>query len=163
FYSEGTAYRYLNRRVIELVRDSAVEIALVNTDPAVSGVDTRLALRPLFLTPRLREFSLEDFSLESPSVQVFANLLESTPGKIEKEAVLGSGDGRQAFQTFKIPKSPLTYLLSNSATPPQVARLTITVGSLEWEEVPSFFGQAPDAQVYIVREDGNGDSWVQFG
>jgi hypothetical protein len=29
--------------------------------------------------------------------------------------------------------------------------------------VESLFGQAPDAEVYIVREDNDGNSWVQFG
>ena len=32
-----------------------------------------------------------------------------------------------------------------------------------WTRVDSLFAQGPDAEVYIVREDADGSSWVQFG
>ena len=41
--------------------------------------------------------------------------------------------------------------------------LTVWVRDIEWREVPSFFGVAADATVYIVRQDDNGDSTVTFG
>ena len=62
-----------------------------------------------------------------------------------------------------IPKTPLTYLVSKSATPPEVPQLVVTVDNLEWRQVPSLIGAGSKDQVYIVREDSAGQSFVQFG
>jgi hypothetical protein len=67
------------------------------------------------------------------------------------------------FQTFKLPKAPLTYLLHPEATPPQVPELTIRVDDREWTRVDSFFGRGPLEEIYVVRENAKGDSYVQFG
>ena len=40
---------------------------------------------------------------------VFGNVVDADQGKTEPEAAIGSGDGRSTFQTFKLPKAPLTY------------------------------------------------------
>jgi hypothetical protein len=109
------------------------------------------------------DFPLTDFDEEKPEVTVYGNLVEATQGKTEKEKVLGNGDSRQAFQTFKLPKSPLTYLLSAGETPPHAPELSIYVNDRLWKRVPSFFGKGYKDEIYIVREDANGESWVQFG
>ncbi|MGB5974174.1 MAG: hypothetical protein WBG38_12695, partial [Nodosilinea sp.] len=75
----------------------------------------------------------------------------------------GNGDSREIFQTFKLPKAPLTYLPDKSAMPPETPELEIFVGDRRWTQVPSLFDQDPKAEVYVVREDVNGESWVQFG
>ncbi len=94
---------------------------------------------------------------------VFGNVVDADQGKTEPEAAIGSGDGRSAFQTFKLPKAPLTYHQAPSQTPPQAPGLEVTVAGRTWTRVESLFGQGPDAEVYVVREDGDGNSWVQFG
>jgi predicted phage baseplate assembly protein len=76
---------------------------------------------------------------------------------------LGNGDSRQKFQTFKLPKSPLTYHNLPGETPPEVPELQIYVNDRLWKRVPTLFNHKPDEEIYIVREDSNGDSWVQFG
>lgn len=108
-------------------------------------------------------FRLEDFDESDPKVIAYGNLVEATQGKTEKEAVLGNGDAREIFQTFKLPKSPLTYLNSVEETPPEVPELQIYVNDRLWKRVNSFFGKDSQDEIYIVREDSNGDSWVQFG
>ncbi|MEW5787780.1 MAG: hypothetical protein AB1899_07990 [Pseudomonadota bacterium] len=108
-------------------------------------------------------FTRADFDEEAPSVTVYGNLADATQGKAEAETVLGNGDARLRFQTFKLPKGPLTWLLSAGATPPQAPELDVRVGGRLWTRVDSFFGQSPDARVYIVREDPEGNSYVQFG
>src|SRR4029453_12594529 len=70
---------------------------------------------------------------------------------------------RATFQTFKLPKSPLTYLTAPSDTPPETPELEIHVAGRKWQHVSSFFNYGPKDEVYIVREDAAGDSWVQFG
>ena len=107
---------------------------------------------------------ITDFPLlNEPKVTVYGNLVPANQGKTEREAVLGNGDSRQKFQTFKLPKAPLTYHNLPGETPPEVPELQIYVSDRLWQRVPSFFNQKPDEEIYIVREDANGDSWVQFG
>lgn len=108
-------------------------------------------------------FQQEDFKEDDPTVTVYGNIVDATQGRAEKDAVLGNGDSRQVFQTFKLPKAPLTYFNSNSETPPEVPALEVYVNDRLWKRVPSLFGAGARDEVYIVREDANGDSWVQFG
>jgi hypothetical protein len=108
------------------------------------------------------DFLKQDFDEAAPKVTALGNIIEGTQGKTERDAVLGNGDNRQMFQTFKLPKSPLTYLPA-AGTPPQTPELEIRVNDLLWKRVDSFFGHGPKEEIYIVREDPNGDSFVQFG
>jgi len=66
--------------------------------------------------------------------------------------ILGSGDSRQKFQAFKLPKAPSG-----------VSELQIYVNGRLWTRVDSFFGRRAEEQCYIVIEDGDGRAWVQFG
>ena len=108
-------------------------------------------------------FRRSDFDEATPTITVFGNLADATQGKAQTEVVLGNGDARASFQTFKIPKSPLTYLLSDGATPPQRPELLVRINRRLWTKVDSFFGRAADAEIYIVREAADGSSYVQFG
>jgi hypothetical protein len=123
-----------------------------------------ITLYPITLNPQLQNFTAADFPLDRPpTVVAYGNLVAANQGKTESEAILGNGDSRQIFQTFKLPKSPLTYFNSNSETPPEIPELEIYVNDRLWKRVPSLFDRKPKEEIYIVREDGNGDSWVQFG
>lgn len=110
-----------------------------------------------------QELVLDEFDYDEPRYAVFGNLAEVNQGKTLAEVVLGNGDPRQAFQTFKLPKAPVTYLLDGSATPPEVPQVTILVDDYPWTWVPSLFTYGPNDQVYITREDEDGSSHVQFG
>lgn len=96
-------------------------------------------------------------------ISVYGNLVPADQGETQDEVVLGGGDARQAFQTFALPKSPLTYLLHNERTPPQVPELEVRVDGILWQRVETFFSSEPDDRVYVVREDEAGNSLVQFG
>lgn len=108
-------------------------------------------------------FPREKFSAENPGIIVYGNPVDADQGKTEKEVAIGSGDNRKTFQTFAIPKKPLTYLLDESQTPAQTPELKIYVESILWQKVDNCFNSAADDQVYIVREDTDGNSFVQFG
>ena len=146
-------------------------MALDDAEPEPASVQSVEALDPVLDdVALLRKLTLDaevDYELfpnaKAPLVTVFGNLAEASQGKAEPEAALGNGDNRETFQTFKLPKAPLTYLLEPGATPPEMPELEIWVDGRLWSRVDVFFGQDADAQVYIVREDANGDSWVQFG
>ena len=120
-------------------------------------------LRQVTLDQRPKGFKRQEFDEASPAVDVFGNVVDVTQGKLETLAPLGNGDTRVAFQTFKLPKSPLTYLLVPEATPSHVPELTVRVDGREWTRVESFFGHGPLEEIYIVREHADGDSYVQFG
>ncbi len=109
-----------------------------------------------------RHVDYADFS-EGNKTKVFGNLADVTQGKSEQEAVLGNGDDRATFQSFQIPKGPLTYLERAALTPPHRPEIEIVIGGRRWTYVSVLYGSAPDAEVYIVRQDEAGNSWVQFG
>jgi predicted phage baseplate assembly protein len=76
---------------------------------------------------------------------------------------LGSGNATLIFQNFKVPKAPLTYHVVPENTPPETPEAEIYVDGRLWAKVDSFFGRGPEEKIYIVREDAEGNSWVQFG
>lgn len=110
-----------------------------------------------------REFDYGDFGHDDPPVTVHGNLVAATQGKTEARVPLGDGDARAVFQSFVLPKAPLTHLLDATRSPPLVPQVRLWVDGVEWTAVDSLFGRGPAEQVYIVREDTEGKSWVQFG
>jgi len=174
FFGNGEDYKALDGRVLQFQRRKprpgqaeAVEHSPVAVLKSAIGDSARVTLRPITLQAALQEFAIAEFPFtfpkDSPPVWVFGNLVSATQGKTEKPVVLGNGDSRTSFLTFPIPKTPLTYLLSKSATPPEVPQLVVTVDGYEWQPVSSLLTYGPKDQVYIVREDQTGQSYVQFG
>jgi len=142
------------------VLDVACADAPMAFSPA-AGLDfTRLWTIHLDTVPA--DFLKHDFDEAAPKVIVFSNVIEAAQGKTERDATLGNGDNRQTFQTFRLPKAPLTYQPA-AGTPPQMPELDVRVNGLLWKRVDSFFGHSPKEEIYIVREDTNNDSFVQFG
>jgi hypothetical protein len=100
-------------------------------------------------------------SLWAP-VELYANAIRVTRGESVRAELLGIGDGGQMFQTFRLKKSPLTYLAAACAAG-RATTLVIHVGGVRWNEVDSFHGIAPDARAYIVRHDDDGHADITFG
>lgn len=133
--------------------------------PAYSAVvvDVEPTLTPdLTMITLDRDVPYADFADDAGTV-VLGNLVEGTEGKQEAEQVLGNGDDRATFQTFEVPKNPLTYLHRAALSPPERPESEIVVGDRIWTYVPSLFGHGPDEEIYVVRQDNEGRSWVQFG
>ena len=97
--------------------------------------------------------------LQAP-IEVYYNLVPVSCGKTIANEILGSGDATQAGQSFKLSKSPVTYLATGSSF---ASTITITVNGLPWTEVASFYGQSANAQVFVTREDASQNTWVDFG
>ena len=133
----------------------------------VTAVDTAAPnyprMRQVTLDQKPKGFKRPEFDEATPAVDVFGNIVDVTQGKSEPGVPLGNGDTRQTFQTFKLPKFPLTYLLEPQATPPHVPELTVRVDGREWTRVDSLFGRGPLEEIYLVREHASGESYVQFG
>ncbi len=161
FGTESQALNLNDRRLYLVKPDNDPMLATV-TDVELLSPD--VADRPLLRRIDLdREVTLADFPNDKPLVTVYGNLVDATQGKTEASAPLGNGDSRLVFQTFKLSKGPLTYLISKTETPPEVPELEIYVNDRLWKRVPSFFGRDADEEIYIVREDAENNSWVQFG
>jgi hypothetical protein len=93
-------------------------------------------------------------------VTAYGNVVRASRGETVQNEILGSGDASLANQTFKLKKRPLTYF---SAPDSAISTLRVYVDGLEWSEVPSFFGAGPGDQIYIVRQNDDGDSFATFG
>jgi len=160
FYGTGDEVMSLAQRAL-LLSGPAGELVPANVIAVAAALNPdQKAFRRITLDTPLQ---YAEFSHDAPQVTVYGNLVDATQGKTEDVTVVGDGDNRATFQTFALPKAPLTYLLHPEETPPQHAELTVWVSGLQWARVDSFFNAKPDDQVYIVREDADGNSYVQFG
>ena len=108
---------------------------------------------------------LSSLALAAP-LSVLFDLLPVSRGKTVANEILGSGDATIVTgQEFVLQKSPLTYLQSadSSSGSGYKSTLQIWVDGVEWREVPSFYGQAADAHIFVTREDEKNATHVQFG
>ncbi len=157
----------LPERALLLVADDgtaqAVTVTSTAADFSLAGKDK---INPWMWTLNLDKvpaFNREDLDEVKPTVTVYGNIVQATQGKTVAETPIGSGDAREVFQTFAVPKAPLTYLLDETSTPAQTPELKIYVDGNLWKKIDTLFSAAPEDQVYIVREDAGGNSFVQFG
>lgn len=96
-------------------------------------------------------------------VKAYGNIVSASRGETVPSETLGTGNGSVANQAFDLAKKPLTYLSAPSTDTGVASTLTLWVGGVQWTEVATFFGQEPDAKVYIVRQNDDGTSTVTFG
>jgi hypothetical protein len=109
-----------------------------------------------------------DTQLQQPlvsPVQVFGNVVGATRGERVTGEVLGSGDASLANQSFALKKKPLTYITAPTTGNESgvSSTLNVYVNGIQWEEKTNFYGVSPDAEVYIVRRDDEGNFTVTFG
>jgi Baseplate J-like protein len=128
-----------------------------SSDPAVA-----MQLTLSKVTLRLQPDTAVD--LEGP-LRLLFGLLPISRGQTVPKEVLGSGDATQENQTFTLKKSPLTYLATTDPAKSEgyASTLRVLVDGVAWTEVESFYDQAPDAQVYVLREDDDQKTHVLFG
>ena len=161
FYGSAQEAAALAKRSLLLKGPGSELIEATALSVETSGID---ADQPGFHRVQLdREFTYAQFGHDDPQVTVYGNLVEATQGKTEAQVALGDGDARATFQTFALPKTPLTYLLDTTQSPPHWPQVQVWVDGIEWTRVDSLFARGPKEHIYIVREDADGKSWVQFG
>jgi hypothetical protein len=98
-------------------------------------------------------------------VDVYGNVINATRGETVKNEKMGSGNASAASQSFKLKKKPLSYYSSPTAGNDNSVKnsLTIYVDDILWSEVNSFYGITENDQVYIVRQNDEGESQITFG
>jgi hypothetical protein len=166
YWGTATEVRMIAGRRLYLSHGDGRTLELICTKHATDFVTPSpdvAKMWPLTFDRPPSPFVRADFDEATPTVTVFGNLVDASQGKAEREAVLGNGDNRQMWQTFPLPKSALTYFLSANGIPPQTPELEIWVNDRLWTRVDAFYGHGPTEQIYIVREDADGRSFVQFG
>lgn len=101
----------------------------------------------------------------TPPLNLNGNVIQVSRGETVTGERLGRGDATASRLRLKLQKKPMTYL--PGPTPGNdwglTSTLTVWVGGLRWTEVPSFFGQADDAEVYCVEHDDEENTWVILG
>ncbi len=150
------------RRILLEKKDQAPKVLNVAEVNSLSANGTEM-LSQLHEIELSESVTYSDFPNINPIVTVFGNLVEANEGKTVPEVVLGNGDATLVFQNFKLPKTPLTYHLRPDNTPTETPEAQIYVDGRMWVKVDSFFGRSAKEQIYIIREDAEGNSWVQFG
>jgi hypothetical protein len=143
---------------------------LLQAPPLAPHVATVTGSQPIASTPGAAPDHLAiDFTPELPAAlrtgaaQLLGNAARATHGQsIAPEEILGDGNAAAAFQRFTLRHAPLTHL-SSSKQVQGVASLSVLVNGARWTEVDSLYGQSASARVYVLRQDDDGRSTVQFG
>jgi hypothetical protein len=166
FWGTAAQVQRLAGRRLHLVHADGRSVTLACTSAPgdfAAPADAAPRLWPLSFDRTPAPFTRADFDEAAPTVTVHGNLVEASQGKAERDAVLGNGDHRLSWQTFVLPKAPLSYFLSADGIPPQAPALEIRVDARLWQRVDAFHGHAAHESIYVVREDADGRSFVQFG
>ncbi|HTM22549.1 MAG TPA: hypothetical protein VL172_18635, partial [Kofleriaceae bacterium] len=121
FYGSGDQAALLQGRSLLLVDGDAepMEVTVTPTD-----VDEAAAVR-MRAVAISEEVDLAGFDREQPRARLLGNLVEATEGATQAEVKLGNGDARALWQTFRLPKAPLTYLRSAGAAAGRAPELTV--------------------------------------
>jgi hypothetical protein len=85
-------------------------------------------------------------------LQLLLDVVGVSRGTTVTDEALGSGDAALANQSFTLAKSPLTYLVGPTSP---TSTLAVHVDGVQWQEVPSFYAQAPDARVFVVSRSAD--------
>jgi len=86
------------------------------------------------------------------------------PGTVSGE-MLGNGDASVTNQSFKL-KQKLLPCNASSAKNDELGgdyNIEVYVNGILWKEASSFFGIGPKEQVYIVRQNDEGETTITFG
>lgn len=111
------------------------------------------------ITELLEEF---DGELVKP-ITFLWGLTKVTRGETVHREVIGSGDAMQRWQSFRLAKSPLTYVADPFAPGGRRAEIEVFVNGLKWSLAQSFYKAGPKDEIYVIRHDADHQTFVQFG
>jgi len=101
----------------------------------------------------------------TPPLSLNGNVVTVSRGETVVGELLGRGDAASSRLRLKLQKKPLTYL--PGAAPGNdwglTSTLSVWVGGVRWTEVPSFYGQPDEAEVFCVEHDDEETTWVILG
>jgi hypothetical protein len=137
-----------------LVEDAQGRGAAVSATPQAGSSEVAIAGQPGGSIP----------TLQTP-LRVLWDLFEVTRGRTVAGERIGIGDATVAGQDFTLSQKPVTYLANGESRSGDgySSTITLAVDGVYWSEVPDFFGQAPDARVFVTHEDELGVTHVLLG
>ena len=92
---------------------------------------------------------------------VFGNVVRATHGETVTQ-LLGSGDGRRAFQSFPLAQGPLTHVRGEGPRGTE-STLQVRVDGVRWTERASAYTAGPEDRVHTTRDEPDGTLSVVFG
>ncbi len=92
---------------------------------------------------------------------VFGNVVRATHGETVTQ-LLGSGDGRRAFQSFPLAQGPLTHVRGEGPRGTE-STLQVRVDGVRWAERASTYTAGPEDRVHTTRDEPDGTLSVVFG
>ena len=101
-------------------------------------------------------------TLTTASATMFGNVCTSSHGQTIAGEVLGNGDASQTFQSFRLQKSPVTFVHQAGAPHGVADSLQIQLAGVLWKETQDFFGHSSTERIFVTSQDAQGMT-VQFG
>jgi uncharacterized phage protein gp47/JayE/acylphosphatase len=101
-------------------------------------------------------------SLATSSAFLYGNVALATHGETVSNEVLGNGDAAEAFQTFRLKKSPVTFVHHAGAPHGAADTLKLLVSNVYWTEVQELYGYTSTDRVFTTSVDSDG-LLVQLG
>lgn len=143
-----------------LLEDASGNAAAATANPATppAGATSAITLA-LDATP-----PIPAAGLASP-ISVMFDLVAVSRGKTVASEVLGSGNPSVAGQDFTLSQSPVTYFADPASISGDGFSSTVSVyvNGVQWQEQQSFYGQPPNAPVFVLHEDDQAQTHVSFG
>jgi hypothetical protein len=130
------------------------EVAFIDDEPITAIVHDRDRTTLQMANPLANVY-------DRATLRINANVAAATHGESVKEP-LGSGDATIPYQSFVLRQPPLTYV---SADTPSggASTLKVYVNDVLWQEAPFFQGRYATERIYVLRQDDDGRTTVQFG
>ncbi len=94
---------------------------------------------------------------------LYGNVIDVVRGESVSQEVLGSAAASQAFQSFTLKKSPLTWIDEPSAPNGRRPLLEVRVDGILWTRAETFYTAGPEDRVYLLRTDADGKARIVFG
>jgi len=94
-------------------------------------------------------------------VTIWGNAVDITQGKSVPATVLGSGWGEEAYQSFDLAQSPLTY--ERRGREGIQAVVDVKVNDLPWQQKDDFLYSGPQDRHFTVQTGYDGQSRIVFG
>ncbi len=143
-----------------IILDDAAAMPQTVVTQDVQAWDTNGDLQPdhwrISFTPDLAR------TLSTASATLYGNVCSASHGQTIAGEALGDGDASTTFQSFRLQKSPVTFV-HQAGMPHGVAdSLRVQVAGSFWKEVQEFFGYSPTDRVFTTSQDAQG-MIVQFG
>ncbi len=101
------------------------------------------------------------YTYKRDTVTVNANVVKATHGETRNE-VLGSGDGSQSMQQFKLRQFPLTYTSAPTISGVE-STLAVYVNNIRWHETDSLDAAGAKDRVYVTHTSDDDKTTIIFG